>query len=197
MHPFKTFEGRVCPLDRTNVDTDQIIPKQFLKRVERKGFGSCLFYNWRFDEKGNKKKDFVLNKPEYAQSSILVARDNFGCGSSREHAPWALQDYGFRVIIAPSFADIFYNNCQKNGILAIRLDSPRVDELIRRGATEALALTVDLEQQKLSAPNFAEHFEIDPYQKEVLLKGLDEIAMTLTYEDEIVAYEKQHEAVVH
>ncbi|MCO7126854.1 3-isopropylmalate dehydratase small subunit [Sporolactobacillus shoreicorticis] len=194
MEPFQTFEGLVCPLDRTNVDTDQIIPKQFLKRVERKGFGSCLFYNWRFDEKGNKKPDFVLNQPEYAQSSILVARDNFGCGSSREHAPWALQDYGFRVIIAPSFADIFYNNCQKNGILAIRFGADLIDTLIRRATQESFMLTVDLEQQRLSAPSFDAKFVIDPYQKEVLLKGLDEIAITMTYEDEIAAYEKKQTA---
>ncbi|MCQ2008378.1 MAG: 3-isopropylmalate dehydratase small subunit [Sporolactobacillus sp.] len=193
MEPFQTFEGLVCPLDRTNVDTDQIIPKQFLKRVERKGFGSCLFYNWRFDENGNKKTDFVLNQPKYTQSSILVARDNFGCGSSREHAPWALQDYGFRVIIAPSFADIFYNNCQKNGILAIRLGADLVNKLIQHATQETFRLTVDLKQQKLSAPGFDESFTVDPYQKELLLKGLDEIAITMTYENEITAYEKEQE----
>lgn len=193
MEPFQTFEGLVCPLDRTNVDTDQIIPKQFLKRVERKGFGSCLFYNWRFDENGNKKTDFVLNQPKYTQSSILVARDNFGCGSSREHAPWALQDYGFRVIMAPSFADIFYNNCQKNGILAIRLGADLVNKLIQHATQETFRLTMDLKQQKLSAPGFDESFTVDPYQKELLLKGLDEIAITMTYENEITAYEKEQE----
>lgn len=194
MEPFQTFDGLVCPLDRTNVDTDQIIPKQFLKRVERKGFGSCLFYNWRFDEQGNKKPEFILNQPKYTQSSILVARDNFGCGSSREHAPWALQDYGFRVIIAPSFADIFYNNCQKNGILAIRLGADLVDKLVQRATQESFMLKVDLKQQTLSAPNFDEPFTLDPYQKELLLKGLDEISITMTYEDEIDAYEDKQAA---
>jgi 3-isopropylmalate/(R)-2-methylmalate dehydratase small subunit len=191
MNPFQTFKGLVCPIDRTNVDTDQIIPKQFLKRVERKGFGACLFYNWRFDENGNKKPDFILNQPRYTGSSILVARDNFGCGSSREHAPWALQDFGFRVVIAPSFADIFYNNCQKNGILAIRLGADRVDDLIQRASQDQVMLNVDLKQQKLTAEDFDETFDIDPYQKEMLLKGLDEIAITMTYENEIADYEKR------
>ncbi|RYM05017.1 3-isopropylmalate dehydratase small subunit [Sporolactobacillus sp. THM7-7] len=193
MEPFRTFEGLVCPLDRTDVDTDQIIPKQFLKRVERKGFGECLFYNWRYDENGREKPGFVLNQPRYTGASILVAGDNFGCGSSREHAPWALQDYGFRVIIAPSFADIFYNNCQKNGILAIRLNEDKVEALIKAATEKELALTVDLEKQTITGDGFHETFEVDPYQKEMLIKGLDEIAVTLTYEDEILAYEKKHE----
>lgn len=192
MKAFQTFKGLVCPLDRTNVDTDQIIPKQFLKRVERKGFGACLFYNWRFDEKGNKKTDFILNQPDYAGASILVARDNFGCGSSREHAPWALQDYGFRVVIAPSFADIFFNNCQKNGILAIRLDERKVETLIGCASQGAFHLTVNLAEQTLTGNEFKEKFAIDPYQKELLLKGLDEIAITLNYDNDITAYEQRH-----
>lgn len=192
MEPFQTFKGLVCPMDRTNVDTDQIIPKQFLKRVERKGFGECLFFNWRFDEKGTKKPDFVLNQPKYAGASILVAGDNFGCGSSREHAPWALQDYGFKVIIAPSFADIFYNNCQKNGILVIRLDKEKTDVLIAYAAKTSLRLTINLQEQMITGDGFSYTFAIDPYQKEMLLEGLDEIAVTMRHEDEIAAYEQKH-----
>ncbi|GGL50090.1 3-isopropylmalate dehydratase small subunit [Sporolactobacillus putidus] len=192
MEPFQTFKGLVCPMDRTNVDTDQIIPKQFLKRVERKGFGECLFFNWRFNEKGAKNPDFVLNQPKYAGASILVAGDNFGCGSSREHAPWALQDYGFKVIIAPSFADIFYNNCQKNGILAIRLDKEKTDVLIAYATKTSLHLTINLEDQTITGDGFSYTFDIDPYQKEMLLEGLDEIAVTMRHEDEIAAYEQKH-----
>lgn len=191
MEPFQTFEGLVCPMDRPNVDTDQIIPKQFLKRVERQGFGKFLFYNWRFDKEGRKNPDFILNQPKYADTSILVARDNFGCGSSREHAPWALQDYGFKVIIAPSFADIFYNNCQKNGILAVTLAPDLVDRLIKAAEQRTLLLTVNLRQQSITGGDFAVNFSIDPYQKEMLLKGMDEIAVTLTHEDAIAAYEKK------
>lgn len=193
MEPFKTFTGLVCPLDRTNVDTDQIIPKQFLKRIERQGFGECLFYNWRFDKEGNKRPEFILNQPKYEASSILVAGSNFGCGSSREHAPWALHDYGFRVIIAPSFADIFYNNCQKNGILTIKLDENKVERLLDEAKQKSLYLTVDLEKQVISNNddvNFS--FDIDPYQKEMLLKGLDDIALTLKLEEKIAQYEKNH-----
>ncbi|MFT8317409.1 MAG: 3-isopropylmalate dehydratase small subunit [Sporolactobacillus sp.] len=191
MEPFQTFTGGVCPLDRTNVDTDQIIPKQFLKRVERQGFGAFLFYNWRFDENGKKKTDFILDQPEFSGASILVSGENFGCGSSREHAPWALQDYGFKVIIAPSFADIFYNNCQKNGILTIKLAEKQIRQLIDRASAGGFHLTVNLEQQSLTAEGFSENFAIDPYQKEMLLKGQDEIAITMTYADEIEAYEKK------
>lgn len=193
MEPFKTFTGLVCPLDRTNVDTDQIIPKQFLKRIERQGFGEYLFYNWRFDKEGNKRPEFILNQPKYEASSILVAGSNFGCGSSREHAPWALHDYGFRVIIAPSFADIFYNNCQKNGILTIKLDENKVERLLDEAKQKSLYLTVDLEKQVISNNddvNFS--FDIDPYQKEMLLKGLDDIALTLKLEEKIAQYEKNH-----
>ncbi|WP_010631575.1 3-isopropylmalate dehydratase small subunit [Sporolactobacillus vineae] len=190
MQPFNTFEGLVCPIDRINVDTDQIIPKQFLKRVERQGFGQFLFYNWRFDQDGKKNPDFILNQPKYKGASILVARDNFGCGSSREHAPWALQDYGFKVIIAPSFADIFYNNCQKNGVLTVILDPRKVDRLIRASQEKSLKLTVSLENQVITG-GFEEHFDIDPYKKKMLIQGLDEIAVTMSYEDEIAAFEKQ------
>lgn len=196
MKPFHTFEGLVCPLNRANVDTDQIIPKQFLKRVERQGFGKYLFYNWRFHKDGRPNPDFVLNKPDYKGASILVAGANFGCGSSREHAPWSLQDYGFRVIIAPSFADIFYNNCQKNGILAIRLPEEEVERLFGVAGRDRLHLTVDLSAQTISGGGFHESFQIDPYQKDMLLKGMDEIAVTMTYADEIEAYEKTQPAWV-
>ncbi|WP_100488408.1 3-isopropylmalate dehydratase small subunit [Sporolactobacillus pectinivorans] len=191
MEPFQTFEGLVCPIDRINVDTDQIIPKQFLKRVERQGFGQFLFYNWRFDSEGRENPDFILNQPKYAKASILVARNNFGCGSSREHAPWALQDYGFKVIIAPSYADIFYNNCQKNGILTILLEADKVDRLISASQQKSLCLTVSLEQQTITGDGIHDHFDIEPYRKEMLIKGMDDIAVTLGYEDEISAYEQK------
>ncbi|MFT8363235.1 MAG: 3-isopropylmalate dehydratase small subunit [Sporolactobacillus sp.] len=191
MEPFQTVTGIVCPLDRTNVDTDQIIPKQFLKRVTRQGFGQFLFYNWRFDASGAARTDFILNQPAYAGASILVAGENFGCGSSREHAPWALQDYGFKVIIAPSFADIFYNNCQKNGLLTIKLAADKVRVLIDKAA-KGFKLTVDLENQSLSGEDFQESFEMNPYQKQLLLQGQDEIAITMTYADAIEAYEQAH-----
>ncbi|MEB6548518.1 3-isopropylmalate dehydratase small subunit [Heyndrickxia sporothermodurans] len=187
MQPFETFKGLVLPLDRTNVDTDQIIPKQFLKRIERQGFGECLFYHWRYDEKGEPIEEFPLNQEKYQGAEILVAGANFGCGSSREHAPWALQDYGFKVIIAPSFADIFYNNCLKNGILPITLDT---QSLLERSETETLFMTVDLENQKLILDNEQLHFDIDSYQKETLLKGLDDIALTMMLEDKITKYEE-------
>ena len=145
MQPFKTHAGLVVPMDRANVDTDQIIPKQFLKRIERTGFGKYLFFDWRFHDDGTENPDFELNRPEYRGASILLARRNFGCGSSREHAPWALADYGIRVLIAPSFADIFYNNCFKNGMLPIRLDDADVDDLFARGEVSRLQLTADLE----------------------------------------------------
>ncbi|GGA54900.1 3-isopropylmalate dehydratase small subunit [Kroppenstedtia guangzhouensis] len=192
MQAFRKHTGRVVPLDRANVDTDQIIPKQFLKRVERTGFGQYLFYNWRFDDQGNPIPDFVLNRKEYKTGSILLARSNFGCGSSREHAPWALHDYGFRTIIAPSFADIFYNNCFKNGILPIRLSEETVDVLFRRVAEGTTrTLTVDLEAERMDDGNgFISTFEVEPYRRQCLLKGLDEIAITLLKEEKIRAYEK-------
>jgi 3-isopropylmalate/(R)-2-methylmalate dehydratase small subunit len=192
MQPFTKRTGLVAPLDRVNVDTDAIIPKQFLKRIERTGFGQFLFYDWRFDENGAPNPDFELNNPRYQGATILLARNNFGCGSSREHAPWALLDYGFQVIIAPSFADIFYNNCFKNGILPIRLPESDVDLLFKRTKEkEGYTLTVDLEQllifddEGLSIP-----FEVETHRRECLLKGLDDIGITLQYEDKIAEYER-------
>jgi 3-isopropylmalate/(R)-2-methylmalate dehydratase small subunit len=190
MTPFTTHTGLVAAMDRANVDTDQIIPKQFLKRIERTGFGQFLFFDWRFKDDGSPNTEFELNRPEAQGASILLARRNFGCGSSREHAPWALGDYGFRVIIAPSFADIFYNNCFKNGMLPVRLDEQHVDELFRRAATPGYKLTVDLEtceirdEQGLRVP-----FEVDPFRRHCLLNGLDDIGLTLAFEPQIAAYE--------
>ena len=202
MEPFKAFTGVVCPLDRANVDTDAIIPKQFLKSIERTGFGPNLFDEWRYLDRGEPgmdnarrplNKDFVLNDPRYRGASILLARENFGCGSSREHAPWALADYGFRVIIAPSFADIFFNNCFKNGILPIALDSARVDRLFAAATgPEALRMDVDLEHQRITpAGGEAVAFEVDAFRKYCLLEGLDDIGLTLQHVDEIRAYEQR------
>jgi len=198
VEPFIRHEGLVAPLDRVNVDTDQIIPKQFLKRIERTGFGQFLFFDWRFEADGRTEKpDFVLNQPRYRGATILLARNNFGCGSSREHAPWALLDYGFRVLIAPSFADIFYNNCFKNGILPITLPEDVVDDLFRRvEAQEGYRMTVDLEAQVITGSDgLSLAFEIDPYRRELLLKGLDDIGITLQYEDAIRAYEERMAAL--
>ncbi|MCM3455756.1 3-isopropylmalate dehydratase small subunit [Heyndrickxia oleronia] len=195
MQPFQTFQGLVVPLDRTNVDTDQIIPKQFLKRIERQGFGECLFYHWRFNENGEEIKEFPLNQAKYKGAQILVAGPNFGCGSSREHAPWALQDYGFKVIIAPSFADIFYNNCLKNGLLPIQLDLETVKSLIDKANVATIELTVDLENERLTYDDQVIHFEMDPYQKETLLKGLDDIAITMMLEDKIASYEEKRKGI--
>jgi len=186
MEPFKKIKTIVTPLDRVNVDTDQIIPKQFLKLVQKSGFGKYLFYNWRYDEKENEKTDFILNDKKYRNSKILLAGQNFGCGSSREHAVWALQDYGFSVIISPSFADIFYSNCFKNGILPIKIPEQIIEKLNK----EDLELEVDLENQILRTKNEEIHFEIDPYQKKILLEGLDDIAITLQFEDKISEFEK-------
>ena len=194
MEAFKKHTGLVAPVDRVNVDTDAIIPKQFLKRIERTGFGQFLFYEWRFDEKGNPNPDFELNKPRYSGASILIARANFGCGSSREHAPWAIMDYGFKVIIAPSFADIFYNNCFKNGILPIKLSEEQVEELFRRtAANEGYQLTVDLENKTISdnmGLNIS--FDLDEHRRQFLLLGLDDIGLTLQHEALIAAYEAKH-----
>jgi 3-isopropylmalate/(R)-2-methylmalate dehydratase small subunit len=194
MTPFRVHTGRVVPLDRPNVDTDQIIPKQFLKRVERTGFGPGLFYDWRYESDGKTPRaDFELNRPEYQGATILVAGANFGCGSSREHAPWALLDYGIRTILAPSFADIFYNNCFQNGILPVRLPEATVRDLFGRIAAAGAAgytLTVDLEQARITGPDgFARDFEIDPYRRESLLLGLDEIGRTLQLDETIRTYE--------
>ncbi|SDH35486.1 3-isopropylmalate dehydratase, small subunit [Alteribacillus persepolensis] len=195
MEPITKHKGNTGILPRVNVDTDQIIPKQFLKRVERTGFGQFLFFDWRFLANGKDNPDFELNQPQAKDATILIADHNFGCGSSREHAPWALQDYGFRVIIAPSFADIFYNNCFKNGILPIRLDEENVYKLMENGKDDIYEVTVDLESQTITDGNeFKASFDIDPYWKEMLLKGWDEISLTLQYEDKISQYEEKMNA---
>ncbi|PYZ94033.1 3-isopropylmalate dehydratase small subunit [Salipaludibacillus keqinensis] len=191
MEPIRKHSGLVYPINRSNIDTDQIIPKQFLKRIERQGFGQFLFYNWRFDNEGNKRKDFSLNDAKYDGASILVAGENFGCGSSREHAPWALQDFGFKVIIASSFADIFYNNCVKNGILPVQLSEQQTKELVEKSEGKSYTLSVDLEKQIVfDSEGFKADFELKNYLREMLLNGWDEIAVTLTHEDRIDAYEK-------
>jgi len=195
MEAFQQHTGIVAALERDNVDTDQIIPKQFLKRIERTGFGQFLFFDWRYLEDGSLNPDFILNKERFQNASILVSGENFGCGSSREHAPWALLDYGFRVIIAPSFADIFFNNCFKNGILPVRLNEESVQRLFRLVEnTPGYRLTVDLEQQTLSDKSDLNlSFEIEEFRKEMLLEGLDEIGRTLQMESEIAEYEAARE----
>jgi len=199
MNPFSTHTGLVAAVDRVNVDTDQIIPKQFLKRIERTGFGEFLFYDWRFNTDGSLKDDFELNQPRYAGATILLARSNFGCGSSREHAPWALLDYGFRSIIAPSFADIFYNNCFKNGMLPVALPEAQVDQLFcRAAANEGYKLTVDLKRQWVTDDDGLRlNFEVDPFRRECLLHGLDDIGLTLQHEDKIREHEAKHEHFNH
>lgn len=194
MQPFMTHTSLVAAMDRSDVDTDQIIPKQFLKRIERTGFGQYLLFDWRLLDDGTPNPDFELNRPEFQGAGILLARRNFGCGSSREHAPWALCDYGFRVIIAPSFADIFYNNCFKNGMLPIRLDEEQVDELFRRVAAHpGYKLTVDLEACTLRDEHGLEiSFAVDDFRRHCLLNGLDDIGLTLAQEHRIVAYEEAH-----
>ena len=187
MDSFKKVASIVTPLDKVNVDTDQIVPKQFLKLVQKSGFGKFLFFNWRYDENENKKSDFILNDSKYENSKILVAGDNFGCGSSREHAVWALLDYGFSVIIAPSFADIFFSNCFKNGILPIMLDQVIVEKLQH----EPGVIEVDLENQIIKTPSEEISFKIDSYKKKILLEGLDDIAQTFQYEEKILEFEKQ------
>ncbi|HEY9576528.1 MAG TPA: 3-isopropylmalate dehydratase small subunit [Pseudobacillus sp.] len=192
MEAINKFNGIVCPLNRVNVDTDQIIPKQFLKRIERQGFGQFVFHHWRFDDNGNKREDFVMNQMQYENAEILVAGENFGCGSSREHAPWALLDYGFKVVIAPSFADIFYNNCVKNGILAIRLTEEEVNEIMEKAKEPGYRLFINLKDQDITdRKGFTAEFSIDPYWKEMLLNGWDEIAVTLNLNDEISRYEQK------
>ncbi len=195
MNPFTTHTGMVAPLRRSNVDTDQIIPKQFLKRIERTGFGQFLFYDWRFNENGLPNSDFVLNQPPYNHATILIAGPNFGCGSSREHAPWALMDFGFRVIIAPSFADIFYNNCFQNGLLPLTLEDPDINRLFDLTTrSREWALTVNLEEQTVKSADgqFESHFDIHPERREKLLRGLDPIGETLLFTSAIGAYEKYH-----
>ena len=194
MEPFKKHAGIATLLDLPNVDTDQIIPKQFLKRIERTGFGRFLFYDWRFMEGQEPNPDFEMNAARYRGATILVARANFGCGSSREHAPWALLDYGFRCILAPSFADIFYNNCFKNGILPVRLREDQVETIFQRvRGTPGCQLTVDLETKKVVLDNRVEFgFQVDDFRRNCLLNGLDDIGLTLRYGDEIRTYETRH-----
>ncbi len=195
MTPFITLTGIVAPLEALNVDTDQIIPKQFLKRVARTGYEDALFFDWRFLEDGKTPNpDFEMNAPRYQGASILLTKDNFGCGSSREHAPWALDNYGFRCLLAPSFADIFYNNCFNNGILPIRLPAPIIEQLFQEvRARDGYTLTVDLPAQMITKPNGETiPFDLDPFLKERLINGWDQIALTLRHEDKIRAYEKAH-----
>ncbi len=191
MQPFRSHTGVVVPLDRANVDTDQIIPKQFLKRIERTGFGQFVFYDWRFDADGRPSPEFVLNNPRYAEASILIAGKNFGCGSSREHAPWALADFGFKVIIGTSFADIFYNNSLKNGLVLVRLPESEVAQLMARAnKSERYALTVDLEKQLVADDSgFRATFQMDEFRRRCLLEGLDDIGLTLRFEPQIAEYE--------
>ncbi len=193
MRALTVHRGKVVPMDRANVDTDQIIPKQFLKRVERSGFGQFLFYDWRFDEDGVERPDFVLNKPAFRNASILVAGPNFGCGSSREHAPWALQDWGLKALIAPSFADIFYNNCLKNGLLPITVPEDIVHRILIESQDEAgLELTVNVKTRSVIFNDGTEvAFPLDTYSQESLLQGLDEIGRTLRAEAEIMRFEGQ------
>ena len=193
MNAFRKHTGLVAPLDRANLDTDQIIPKQFLKRIERTGFGEFLFYDWRYLPDGQPNPSFVLNEPRYKGASILVADKNFGCGSSREHAPWALGEFGFRAIIAPSFADIFANNCFKNGMLPITLTPEQVQEIMGRAKQDHYELTVDLERQTIEdSQGLSILFVVGEFQRYCLLEGLDDIGLTLRHEDAIRAYEVSH-----
>jgi 3-isopropylmalate/(R)-2-methylmalate dehydratase small subunit len=194
MNPFKRHTGLVMPMDRVNVDTDQMVPKQFLKALTRQGFGRTLFYDWRYLPGEKPNPDFVLNLPRYRGASVLLARANFGCGSSREHAPWAILDYGFRVILAPSYADIFYNNCFKNGILPITLPDDQIDELFRRTEkTEGYQLTADLEAQTVTDDSGLKYsFQLDPFRRECLLNGWDDIGLSLRFEKDIADFERRH-----
>ena len=205
MQKFERKEGLVAPLDRANVDTDAVIPKQFLKSIKRTGFGPNLFDEWRYVDHGEPdmdhskrplRPDFVLNQKRYQGATVLLARENFGCGSSREHAPWALLQYGFQAVIAPSFADIFYNNSLKNGLVLIKLDTKVVDRLFREtAATEGYRLAVDLEQQTVTTPGGESfHFDIDPFRKHCILNGLDDVGLTLEHTDKIKAFETKHRA---
>ncbi len=193
MEPFTAHTGLVLPLDRVNVNTDEITPARFLKTIRRTGFAEALFANWRYNSDGTPNLDFVLNLPRYKGASILLTGDNFGCGSSREHAPWAIREYGFRCIIAPSFADIFYNNCFNNGILPVTIDEATVQKLFAEAqANEGYTLTVDLAAQTITKPDQSVlHFEIDQFRKQALLQGLDNIGWTLSHNDEIAAYEQR------
>lgn len=195
MKPFKTHYGTVVPFPTVNIDTDQILPKEFLKRVERTGYGRYLFYNWRYHEDGSENQAFILNQPSYQAASILVAGANFGCGSSREHAPWALKDFGFLVIISTSFADIFHNNCYKNGILPITLSRDKVSMLMERALKLApYKLEINLESNTISDyQGFHESFYMDPYHREIIMKGLDDIGITELYEQEITSFEEKRD----
>ena len=194
MEPFEKFHGVVAPLDLPNVDTDQIIPKQFLKRIERTGFGQFLFYDWRFLEGKTLNPEFELNQERYRGASILIARANFGCGSSREHAPWSLLDYGFRCVIAPSFADIFFNNCFKNGLLPVRLSEEQVEVIFQRVREMAgFQMTVDLRKQQIQADGGMSYdFQVDPFRRRCLLNGWDDIGLTLRHEDLITQFESRN-----
>ncbi|MEX0762626.1 MAG: 3-isopropylmalate dehydratase small subunit [Dehalococcoidia bacterium] len=196
MQPFTTLTGIVAPLDRANVDTDQIIPKQFLKRIERTGFGEFAFFDWRYLEDGVPNPDFILNRPQYQGASILVAGRNFGSGSSREHAPWALSEYGFKAIIAPSFADIFRNNCMQNGLLPVVLAENEVDTIMGKALQRpGYRATVDLPSQKVTDPDgFEAGFDVDQFRKNSLLKGLDDIGLSLEHHDAIASFEEAHPA---
>ena len=187
MKSFSYVKSIVTPFNKVNVDTDQIVPKQFLKLIQKSGFGKYLFYNWRYDSNQQPISDFVLNDSKYKHSKIFVTRDNFGCGSSREHAVWALQDFGFLVIIAPSFADIFYSNCFKNGLLPIKLDSKMVDSIMNLNSE----IEVDLKSQTIKTESQIISFEIDPHKKKIILEGLDDISLTLDYENKIRDFEKK------
>ena len=186
MEPFKKIKSIATPLDKVNVDTDQIVPKQFLKLIQKTGFGQYLFYDWRYEKDSTPKKDFILNNPEFKNSKILLVRDNFGCGSSREHAVWALLDYGFRVVISTSFADIFYNNCFKNGILPIKVSEKTLQQLFETTSE----IEIDLDKQTITYGKSLISFEIEPHWKKILLEGLDDIAVTLQHENSISKYEK-------
>jgi 3-isopropylmalate/(R)-2-methylmalate dehydratase small subunit len=190
MEPFRIIKSKAIPLDMVNVDTDQIIPKQFLKLVQKTGYGRYLFYDWRFDKDGKPKSNFVLNDPKYLGRQILLTRDNFGSGSSREHAAWAILDYGFRAVIAPSFADIFYNNCFKNGILPIRLSHKEVDFMFLNA--DDVDIEVDLSNQQVMVGPKIMNFEVDESRKKKLLEGLDEIGITLQFDSQITEYEKRN-----
>ena len=194
MEPFVKHKGVVAPINRVNVDTDQIIPKQFLKRIERTGFGQFLFNDWRFNDDGSPNEDFVLNKPGYSGASVLVAGRNFGSGSSREHAPWALQDFGFRCVIAPSFADIFYNNCFQNGLLPVTLPEETVNRILEKAESNpGYNLTVDLEGLRVwdDDEEISAEFDVEAFRRHLLLNGLDDIGLTLEHEDAIAAYESK------
>ena len=195
MKPFTQLTGVAALMDRANVDTDQIIPNQFLKRIERSGFGAFLFYDWRFDTDGQPNPNFELNRPEYDGASILIAKDNFGCGSSREHAVWALEDFGIRYVIAPDFADIFFNNCFKNGVLPVPLGREATQELFDRIGNQRKEVTVDLENQTVKLDDYSVSFDIDPFRKRCLLNGWDDIGLTLQWADKIEAYEQRRRSV--